>query len=48
MSAAWGSDGTTVAQEEAQAKRMIRMWGYLSVAGGFLVFVATRLHINLF
>lgn len=47
MSASWGSMETTVAAEASQ-KRMIRLWGYLSFAGGFLMFVATRLHINLF
>jgi hypothetical protein len=48
MSAAWGSAGESIAQEEARAKQFIRMWGMLAVAGLFLIFVSMRLHINLF
>jgi hypothetical protein len=47
MSASWGSMDVTSSGEAAQ-KRMIRLWGYLSIAGAFLMFVASRLHINLF
>ena len=47
MSAAWGSDSIEALDEKKQ-KRFIRLWAYLSVAGAFLMFVAMRLHINLF
>ena len=49
MSAAWGSEGfKTPREEEARAKRFVRLWGYLSIAGLFLMYVAQSLGINLF
>ena len=47
MSAAW--DASTVVPFDAKrCKRLIRLWIYLSVAGAFLLFVYSRLGINLF
>jgi len=47
MSAAWGAT-ESVNDTSARAKRFIRLWGYLAIAGAFLVFCACRLGINLF
>jgi hypothetical protein len=47
MSAAWDK-GAVKIESAAAAKRLIRLWGYLSIAGAFLVFVASRLGISLF
>jgi hypothetical protein len=48
MSAAWGATGVPAIQEEAQAKRMIRLWGMLAVAGSFLLYVYSHLNMRLF
>jgi hypothetical protein len=47
MSAAW-DQGQSENQPHGAAKRMIRLWGYLALAGVFLVYVAYSLNIKLF
>lgn len=47
MSANWGSMSEQNTADQ-NAKRMIRMWGYLAVAGVFITLVAAHLGINLF
>jgi hypothetical protein len=47
MSAAWDSSNVTPCDAEA-SKRLIRLWFYLAVAGGFLFYVYSQLHITLF
>ena len=46
MSSAWGSMTATI-DDEKHSKRFIRMWGYLTVAVGFLLFAASKLGISL-
>jgi hypothetical protein len=47
MSAAW--DAINREQYDTnRAKRALRLWGYLTVAGLFLLYVSMQLHINLF
>lgn len=47
MSAAW-DQGQPASQPEKVAKRFIRLWLYLAIAGVFLCFVAYQLNIKLF
>ena len=47
MSAAW-DNASTERDDEARQKRLIRLWGYLSIAGAFLIFVAYHCGITLF
>ena len=47
MSAAWDS-ASNVAENEKRSKRFIRLWGYLAIAGLFLIFVAARCGVSLF
>ena len=47
MSAAWDTAKATIEPEKRQ-KRLIRLWGYLSIGGVFLVYVAYALRVNPF
>lgn len=47
MSAAWDHSAIQPCDQKV-SKRFIRLWLYLAVAGGFLMFVYFRLGINLF
>ena len=48
MSAAWDNSTAVIADDEKRSKRLIRLWGYLSVAGLFLIYVAAHCGVNLF
>jgi hypothetical protein len=45
MSAAWGSEASR--EPLYWQKKMFRIWGYLAIAGTFLLFVYYHLHISL-
>jgi hypothetical protein len=47
MSAAWDT-AKSVPENEKRQKRVIRMWGYLSIAGLFLIYVAYASGVNPF
>lgn len=47
MSMAWDS-GENIKKNETAALRMMRLWAWLAVGGGFLLFVVSQLHIKLF
>jgi hypothetical protein len=44
----WGGSSNVRRQDEKRAKRLIRMWGYLTVGAAFLLYVASALHVRLF
>ena len=48
MSAAWGSLDNTTREAEKRQKKFIRMWGYLSIAGLFVMYVAQAVGVNPF
>jgi hypothetical protein len=47
MSAAWDCSSEQP-QDAVSQKRLIRVWFYLAVAGGFLLYVYSHLNISLF
>ena len=47
MSAAWDT-AQPVSENEGRQKRLIRMWGYLAIAGLFVMYVAQAVGVNPF
>lgn len=48
MSAAWGSLDNVGREAEKRQKKFIRMWGYLAIAGLFVLYVAQAVGVNPF